>query len=202
MKSEKLGWLSAVLASVCCLVPVAAALIGLGSAGLGSTLGSLSPYFYLGGLTVLACAWFYFARERRKACALNTDVGCQRRAVVALSVASVIVAFFAGSGLAPIVLKLLLPPAKLARTSQARASQRVADNPGAYLRKVLAVKGMDCAACVPVIKGNLDKVEGVRSIEVSLRDQTVTVEYNPAKASAERLLEAIKAAGYEARVVN
>src|SRR5579875_2237918 len=193
MKSEKLGWLSAVLASVCCLVPVAAALIGLGSAGLGSTLGSLSPYFYLGGLTVLACAWFYFARERRKACALNTDVGCQRRAVVA---------FFAGSGLAPIVLKLLLPPAKLARTSQARASQRVADNPGAYLRKVLAVKGMDCAACVPVIKGNLDKVEGVRSIEVSLRDQTVTVEYNPAKASAERLLEAIKAAGYEARVVN
>jgi len=70
------------------------------------------------------------------------------------------------------------------------------------VRKVLAVKGMNCVACIPEIKSSLAKVQGVRSADVSLRDQTVIVEYNPAKASAQQLVKAVKAAGYDAQLVN
>ena len=202
MKSEKLGWLSVILASACCVLPLAAVLVGLGSVGLGSILGGLGIYFDLGGLVVLAVAWFYFLRERRRAYALNSGIRGERRTMAALSIATVLVVIFAGSGLAPTFMRIFAPPTTIAQASQTSVTQDASSNPAGYLRKVLAVKGMDCAACIPEIKSSLAKVQGVHSADVSLRDQTVTVEYNPAKASAEQLVEAVKAAGYDARVAN
>lgn len=202
MKSEKLGWLSVVLASACCVLPLAAVLVGLGSVGLGSILGGVGIYFDLGGLLVLAVAWFYFLRERRKAYALNSGIRGERRTMAALSVATVLVVLFAGSGLAPKFLRAFASPTTVAQASQTSAPQDASSNAGAHLRKVLAVKGMDCAACIPEIKSSLAKVSGVRSADVSLASQTVTVDYEPAKASPQQLVEAIKAAGYDAKVAN
>jgi copper chaperone CopZ len=202
VKSEKLGWLSVILASACCVLPLAAVLVGLGSVGLGSILGGLGIYFDLGGLVVLAVAWFYFLRERRRAYALNSGIRGERRTMAALSIATVLVVIFAGSGLAPAFLRVFASPTTVAQASQVSAQYEVSGTPGAYLRKVLAVKGMDCAACIPEIKSSLAKVQGVHSADVSLRDQTVTVEYNPAKASPEQLVEAVKSAGYDAHVAN
>lgn len=202
MKSEKLGWLSVILASACCVLPLAAVLIGLGSVGLGSILGGLGIYFDLGGLVVLAVAWFYFLRERRRAYALNSGIRGERRTMAALSIATVLVVVFAGSGLAPAIMRIFAPPTTIAQASQTSVTQDASSNPAGYLRKVLAVKGMDCAACIPEIKNSLAKVQGVNSADVSLRNQTVTVEYNPAKASPEQLVKAIKVAGYDAQLVN
>jgi len=202
VRSEKLGWLSVVLASACCVLPLAAVLVGLGSVGLGSILGGLGIYFDLGGLVVLAVAWFYFLRERRRAYALNSSVRGERRTMAALSIATVLVVIFAGSGLAPTFTRIFSPPSTNAQASQNTMTENASSNPAEYLRKVLAVKGMDCAACIPEIKSSLAKVQGVHSVDVSLRDQTVIVEYNPAKASPEQLVEAVKSAGYDARVAN
>jgi copper chaperone CopZ len=212
-----LGWLSAALASVCCVLPLAAVLVGLGSVGLGSMLGGISIYFQLGGLLVLGFAWFYFLRGRRRACVSNACVSGlpaqagERRTVVALSVATAFVVLFAGMGLAPRLLRTFAAAPALAGASQtglpgtASVTQAgaVENAPGgvagAYLRKVLAVKGMDCAACVPEIEHSLAGVPGVRATQVSLRNQTVTIEYDPAKVSVDRLVGAIKKAGYDAR---
>ena len=202
MKSEKLGWLSVVLASACCALPLAAVLVGLGSVGLGSILGGLGIYFNLGGLVALAVAWFYFLRERRRAYDLNSGIRGERRTMAALSVATVLVVLFAGSGLIPRLLAVFASPTTVAQASQTSAPQDASRNAGAYLRKVLAVKGMDCVACVPEIKSSLATVPGIRSADVNLQNQTVTVEYDPAKASPEQLVKAVKAAGYDARVTN
>jgi copper chaperone len=202
VKAEKLGWLSVILASVCCVLPLAAVLVGLGSVGLGAILGGLGIYFDLGGLVVLAVAWFYFLRERRRAYALNSSIRGERRTMAALSVATVLVVVFAGSGLAPAIMRIVAPPTTIVQAAQARMTQDASSNPAGYVRKVLAVKGMNCVACIPEIKSSLAKVQGVRSADVSLRDQTVTVEYNPAKASAQQLVKAVKAAGYDAQLVN
>jgi copper chaperone CopZ len=202
VKSEKLGWLSVILASACCVLPLAAVVVGLGSIGLGSILGGFGIYFDLGGLVVLSIAWLYFLRERRRAYALNSGIRGERRTMAALSVSTVFVVIFAGSGLAPAFLRVFASPTTIAQASQASAPSDMSGNPGAYLRKVLAVKGMDCAACIPEIKNSLAKVQGVNSADVSLRNQTVTVEYNPAKASPQQLVKAVKAAGYDAQLVN
>lgn len=58
---------------------------------------------------------------------------------------------------------------------------------------------MHCAACENKIKGNLRFEKGVKKIETSVPDQTVTVTYDADKTSVERLQKGFEKFGYEAR---
>ena len=58
---------------------------------------------------------------------------------------------------------------------------------------------MHCESCENKIKGNLRFEKGVKKIETSIPDQTVTIEYDAEKISAEKLIEAFKKFGYEAQ---
>ena len=60
---------------------------------------------------------------------------------------------------------------------------------------------MHCESCENKIKGNLRFEKGVKKIETSIADQTVTIEYDADKTSAEKLIEAFKKFGYEAQLV-
>lgn len=60
---------------------------------------------------------------------------------------------------------------------------------------------MSCANCENRIKSNLRFEKGVKAIETSLKDQTVTVRYNPAKATPESLAKGLAKIGYKATVV-
>ena len=51
---------------------------------------------------------------------------------------------------------------------------------------------MTCQNCENKIKSNLRFEKGVSSIVTNLKEQTVTITYNPAKVSPERLTEAFK----------
>ena len=58
---------------------------------------------------------------------------------------------------------------------------------------------MHCESCENKIKGNLRFEKGVKKIETSIPDQTVTIEYDADKISAEKLIEAFQKFGYEAQ---
>ena len=60
---------------------------------------------------------------------------------------------------------------------------------------------MHCARCEKKIKGNLRYEKGVKRIDTSVEQQKVTVKYDADKTSAEKLQEAFKKFGYEARQV-
>ena len=60
---------------------------------------------------------------------------------------------------------------------------------------------MHCESCESKIKGNLRFEKGVKKIETSIADQTVTIEYDADKTSPEKLIEAFKKFGYEAQLV-
>ena len=60
---------------------------------------------------------------------------------------------------------------------------------------------MHCESCENKIKGNLRFEKGVKKIETSIPDQTVTIEYDADKTSVEKLIEAFKKFGYEAEPV-
>lgn len=205
MKAEKLGWLSVILASTCCVVPLLAVSLGLGSIGLGSFFGQFEPWLDLGGVALVAAAWFYFLRERRRVCTPGSTICTpgstirgERRTIATLSVATVLVLLFA----APVLMVHGLPSKSAARVSGAGTrSNRASTAPaGNYLRKVLAVKGMSCEACAPGVKRSLVRIPGVRWADVSFQSETATVEYDPAKASPEQLVNAIKSAGYDAKL--
>ncbi len=62
--------------------------------------------------------------------------------------------------------------------------------------RTFRVGGMACAACVGRIEGAVKALDGVSSASASLGSNTVTVEYDPDKASEEDIARAIAAAGY------
>jgi len=62
----------------------------------------------------------------------------------------------------------------------------------------LPVIGMTCASCQHHVESALKETAGVKSAHVDLMANRALVEFDPAEASAERLVEAIRKAGYDA----
>lgn len=60
----------------------------------------------------------------------------------------------------------------------------------------LAVKNMYCADCPFIVKKSLERVPGVARAVVSLKDKTVIVTFDDAKADVRALTNATTSAGY------
>ena len=59
--------------------------------------------------------------------------------------------------------------------------------------------GMSCASCARSIETTLNATDGVRSAAVNFASEKATVEYDEELVDEERLLEAVRSAGYDAR---
>ena len=57
---------------------------------------------------------------------------------------------------------------------------------------------MQCASCEEKIKGNLRFEKGVKNIETSIEEQSVTIQYDAEKTNEETLIKAFDKFGYKA----
>jgi len=64
----------------------------------------------------------------------------------------------------------------------------------------LSIKGMTCNSCVKTIEGTLAKHPGVKSVKVSLQEETGSIVYYDDKTTPKMLAEAIDDMGFEAGV--
>jgi len=62
----------------------------------------------------------------------------------------------------------------------------------------LLLSGLHCAACAGIIEGALRGVDGVRSAHVAAASHLATVRWDPQATRPSALIEAVRAAGYEA----
>ncbi|KAL8622158.1 hypothetical protein ACOMHN_052960 [Nucella lapillus] len=62
------------------------------------------------------------------------------------------------------------------------------------------IKGMTCASCVATIEKNINKIEGVHSILVSLMAQRAEVKFDPAYILPSQIAGAVSDLGYNAKV--
>ncbi|MEO8297763.1 MAG: cation-translocating P-type ATPase [Burkholderiales bacterium] len=62
----------------------------------------------------------------------------------------------------------------------------------------LQLSGLVCAACAGLIDDALGDVDGVRSVQVGAVSQRATVRWDPARTRPSSLIEAVRAAGYDA----
>ena len=62
--------------------------------------------------------------------------------------------------------------------------------------QVTTTPHMHCPNCEKKIKGNIRFVQGVRKIETSVPNQTVTIVYNPKKCTYQNLVKAFEKIGY------
>ena len=68
------------------------------------------------------------------------------------------------------------------------------------MKKTILVDGMMCQHCVKHVKDALEKVDGVKSAEVSLENKTAVVELER-EVENEVLLAAVTEAGYEPKAI-
>lgn len=64
----------------------------------------------------------------------------------------------------------------------------------------LDVQNMTCAVCPITVKKALEHVSGVQQVSINYASKTATVQFDDATATAEKLTEATKAAGYPSTV--
>ena len=63
--------------------------------------------------------------------------------------------------------------------------------------KILNVAGMSCDHCRMAVTKAVSALDGVKAVEVSLENNTATVEFEESKLPLETIQQAIEAQGYE-----
>jgi len=64
-------------------------------------------------------------------------------------------------------------------------------------RIILNVEGMSCSHCENAVKKAVGSLSGVSNVTVSLKEKTVTVEYDSSKVSKADIKIAIEEQGYD-----
>ncbi|MFA5301051.1 MAG: cation transporter, partial [Lutibacter sp.] len=65
-------------------------------------------------------------------------------------------------------------------------------------KKIIKIKGMDCASCASVIEMGLKKTKGIISININYANEKAYVQFDPAIISLEKIKKLIKDSGYGA----
>lgn len=185
MKAENLGFASAILASTCCVVPVGLALLGLGSLGVGSFIGTYHWYLTGAAVALLGVAWGYFLREKRRMYGLGSDLKNERTTSASLAFASVIVGIFLA----------LNAYTAIGGGSGSPSPAVVASQAGEII--TIPVRGMTCVSCEYGIESNVRRVDGVLEADASAQKQNVVVRAKPGAVKLDAIGKAIRAAGYE-----
>lgn len=186
--------LAAVAASLCCILPIAFAILGVSVVGISQVFASWRPYL-LGVTGALLAAGFYFAyRPAKCACAPNSACAepmAKRRGRRALWIAGALVLSFAAfpyfSGR---VAGWVLPKSHGAALTAGAKTQET----------TLAIEGMDCPACAVAITHNLNRVPGVVSAQVDYPRSRAVVRYRIGEVTTGQLSAAVAAAGYRSHI--
>jgi len=176
---------AAIVASLCCIGPVAVAFIGVGSIGVFAVFESFRPYVI--GLTamLLGLAFYLAYRKREVKC---EDGSCTIESAGKWNNLSVWLATFAASA------AIAFPYLNITSTQAANTSVL----PAASV--VLRIDGMDCRACAAGLQATLAKLEGVHKATVEYEQSKGVIDYDPGKVQSGRFLEVIDEAGFEASV--
>src|SRR5574337_309396 len=183
------GVLSALAASLCCVVPLLA--VGLGASGLtaANAFAPWRPYFLVATFGLLGLGFYLSYRASvPRACDPASHcrpslLGRWSRPILWLATALAIVfaTFPYYSGWVARAAGRSLPGIHSARTS-------------AHL--VVKVDGMDCIMCAGGLRATLRQIPGVRHAEVNFQDKQAMIDYDPRAVDPSRFLKVIADSGF------
>jgi copper chaperone CopZ len=177
--------LTAFAASLCCILPLAVAALGAGSAALGTWLAPWRPVFLVATVVLLG---FAFYREYRSgASCADSGEGCRPAAsrrrlmlwvVTALILTLVTFPYYGGAIAA----------------GQGANDEQVA-------KAVFRVQGMSCSGCEATMEIALKKLDGVESVKASYDEGRAEISYRPSQVGVQKIQQAIEQLGYKAERV-
>lgn len=190
--------LTAITASLCCIGPLMATLLGIGSFGAAAAFEAWRPYLLGVTFALLGAAFYLTYRKREVACADGTCrvSSAPRWNKIMLWVATVMVVLFAAfpyySG--PLLAALSRNAGQSSQESAPAATQQ-------QTRARIAISGMTCDGCAASVKVALEEIAGVTSATVSYEKGEAIVTYDAARVTTEQLKKAINGIGFKAEAV-
>ena len=184
------GVLAAFTASLCCIGPLVAVLLGASGFAASAVFEKWRPVFLSVTFALLVLAWYQTYRKPKAAC--EEGSACATKPV---SKWNKLVLWFAT---AIVLIAAAFPSLSSAilRATQPTAPVAVADENSAVLK--VKIPSMDCAACALNIQSVLNKQAGVTSAQVSFDTKGAVVRYDATKLSPEKIIAAIDQTGFKA----
>ena len=183
---------AAVTASLCCILPLVAAVLGFTGFAASAFFERWRPYLLAVTFGLLAVGFYLaYRRPRRQACEVGsvcerTPIGRWNRAVLVLVAVLVVVLaafpYYAG-WVARAVTRTKHPAGLPAESSQVHA--------------VLKIDGMVCGSCAALLEKKLSQISGVRHAEVSFEKKQATLDYDPHAVKPSQFVKAITEVGYK-----
>jgi copper chaperone CopZ len=190
---------AAIASSLCCVLPLAAVVFGLGAFGAASAFETLRPYFLVLAFAALAFS-FYRVYFRREECAEGQS--CATKPVNKIN------QLFLWAGVLVILTFAFAPyytgylAAAVSNPQQPPAdSMPIVSETEIQANKtaVIEVEGMTCEGCAVHINETLKKLNGVFSAEADYPKKNVKVVFNPKQITLAQIKKAIDEIGYKAK---
>lgn len=183
--------IAAVTASLCCILPLLAAVMGFTGFAASQFFEHWRPYLLAVTFILLAAGFYLAYRRPREACEVGsvcerTPIGRWNRSAlwrVALSVV-VLAAFPYYSGW-------------VARAVTKTNGAAEAPGQGSQAHVVLKIDGMFCSSCAALLEKKLSQMTGVRRAEVSFEKKEAILDYDPRRVDVSRFAKLVKDAGYK-----
>lgn len=182
---------TAVMASLCCILPIVAAVTGLGLLGVAAKFEQWRPYLLgVTGLLLLAGSVVAY-RDYKKACAPGSLCATKpvnrwnfiALAMVAASVGG-LAAFPRYSGV--VAEAMLGAPVPASHTFGSAVLSKIA----------FRIPDMDCPACAAILSNRLRKMPGVAEARLDVENRKVIVTFDAAAQSVAEIKKVISDAGF------
>ena len=190
---------AAIAASLCCIGPLVAVVLGLGAFGAASVFETLRPYL-LGITFALLAGAFYLVYRTAKAgdcaegeCSVKSP---SRYTKAMLWLATILVLLLASF---PYYSGLVWETVAKSSASNTRI-HTLQERNNALSTVVLDVTGMTCGGCAAAVESALAGLKGVQKASVSFEHKRAAVTYDPSQVTPDHLLQAVEKAGFEARI--
>jgi len=185
------GALTTVAASLCCITPVLAVLVG--SSGLASSFSWMDPFRpYLIAITiiVLAYAWWDKLKPAKEGieCACDPDENGKVSFWHTQTFLAIVTVFS--------VVMLSFPYWGASLIGGQKEKVVIVDRTN-VLKKVINIEGMTCAACEATVAKVGGEVDGVINITASIPHHNAIVEYDKTKTNIDAIMNAIGTTGYK-----
>ena len=194
---------SAIIASSCCWLPLVLLAVGVSGAGIASTMEAYRPLFMVVTFSFLAAAFYYTYRPKKLAaggghdcCASEEVEDCCSPAKGRFNMMTMNKVML--WGVTVMAVAFLLFPSYVGAFLGGDGSKVTAS----MNRSVFAIEGMTCEGCSAIAAKAIRGVHGVLAVEVSYADGQAVVGTEACCAvHTEKLLEAIRSAGYHGTLV-
>lgn len=180
------GLFAAVTASLCCITPVAAFLVGI--SGAASTFSWIEPFRpYLTGLTILLLGFAWYQKLKPQ---WDPDCACEENP-----------SFWQTKGFLGIVTVLAALLLAFPYYSDAffpnQNNQKVVYVQESQIQTItLNIEGMTCTGCEASVETAANGVEGVLEADASYDSGQATVKYDKSKTDGEAITAAINKTGF------